>query len=79
MTGAPEYGLADQVTAQLGLAVTFATVYDQLDNVDLSTEALNIGVPVYFVEGRADQNSTSALAVECMNRMKGTIEASRLA
>lgn len=61
MTEGPEYGLADQVGAQLGLALTFAVVYDQLDNIDLATQAKVLDVPVYFVEGRYDLNARTDL------------------
>jgi len=61
MTEGPEYGLADQVGAQLGLALTFAVVYDQLDSIDLANQAALIKVPVYFVEGRYDLNARTDL------------------
>lgn len=61
MTEGPEYGLADQVGAQLGLVLTFAVIYDQLDNVDLTREANFLKVPVYFAEGRFDLNARTDL------------------
>ena len=62
MTDGPEYGVADTVASFLGGAVTFARVYDQLDEVDLDSQATKLGVPVWFVEGRHDLNSFPVLA-----------------
>ena len=61
MTEGSEYGLGDQVGAQLGLALTFAVVYDQLDNIDLARQAAVLQVPVYFAEGRFDLNARTDL------------------
>lgn len=61
MAEGPEYGLADQVGVLLGLGLTFAVVYDQLDNIDLARQATELKVPVYFVEGRYDLNARTDL------------------
>ncbi len=67
MTSGPECGFADMIGANLGLGLTFAAVYDQLDYVDLVTQAPTLMVPVYFVEGRYDLNAMPALAQQYFN------------
>lgn len=62
MTDSPEYGIADTVASFLGGAITFARVYDQLDEVDLDSQVTALAVPVWFVEGRHDLNSFPVLA-----------------
>lgn len=53
----------DQVVAPVGLGLTFIRVYDQLDDVDLATQARKLDVPVILAEGRHDYNAMSVLAV----------------
>ncbi len=67
MTGTPEYGIADKVASIFGSAVTFALVYDQLDNVDLETQSARLEVPVFFAEGRYDLNAMTVLAERYFN------------
>ncbi len=62
MTETSEYGLADSVAAYLGAAVTFAVVYDKLDDVDLESQAPRLEVPLYLAEGRYDLNAMTPLA-----------------
>lgn len=61
---AQEYGLLDKGYWLLGLARTFTTVYPQIYDVDLRTQATRLEVPVYFVKGRWDINADNALAEE---------------
>jgi len=61
---APEYGLLDKVNWIRGLAATFATVYPQLNDLDLRESAPRLDVPVYFVKGRWDVNAANSLAEE---------------
>lgn len=58
---APEYGLLDKATWIIGLARTFTTVYPQIYDVDLRTEATALEVPVYFIKGRWDINASNSL------------------
>lgn len=67
MTEGSEYGVADTVATFLGLPLTFARVYDQLDQVDLATQATHLEVPVYLVEGRHDLNSFPTIAEDYFN------------
>jgi CubicO group peptidase (beta-lactamase class C family) len=59
---APEYGLLDKVNWIRGLAATFATVYPQLNDLDLRESAPRLEVPVYFIKGRWDVNAANSLA-----------------
>lgn len=61
MLTAPEYGLLDKVRWVLGLMETFSVVYPQLEEVDLTSQAADLEVPVYFLEGRHDVNAMTSL------------------
>jgi pimeloyl-ACP methyl ester carboxylesterase len=61
---APEYGLLDKVNWVRGLAATFATVYPQLNGLDLRESAPRLDVPVYFFKGRWDVNAVNSLLEE---------------
>ena len=61
---APEYGLLDKVNWLLGLMDTFTTVYPQIYDLDFRTQATQLDVPVYFVQGRWDVNAMSSLVEE---------------
>jgi pimeloyl-ACP methyl ester carboxylesterase len=61
---APEYGLLDKVNWIRSLLYTFPQVYAQLNDVDFRTQATTIEVPMYFIRGRWDVNSSNALAEE---------------
>ena len=67
---APEYGLVDKVTWALGLARTFTTVYPQIYDVDLRTQAHRLEVPAYFIVGRWDRNAIPELAEEYFNMLE---------
>ena len=58
---AQEYGLLDKAFWVLGLANTFKTVYPQIYDVDLRTQAPSLEVPVYFIKGRWDINASNSL------------------
>jgi pimeloyl-ACP methyl ester carboxylesterase len=58
---APEYGLVDKVNHTRGLIDSFAVVYPQLKDLDFTTQAHTLDVPVYFLAGRHDVNAMSAL------------------
>ncbi len=55
--GAPEYGLLDKFNWLLGLVNTFEQVYPQLADLDFTTQAARLDVPVYFVKGSWDVNA----------------------
>jgi pimeloyl-ACP methyl ester carboxylesterase len=61
---APEYGLLDKVNWVLSLLRTFPHVYAQLNDLDLRVEAPALDVPVYFIRGRWDFNTSHRLAGE---------------
>ncbi|NJP04773.1 MAG: alpha/beta hydrolase [Chloroflexaceae bacterium] len=61
---AQEYGLMDKVSWVLSLLHTFPHVYAQLNDLDLRIEAPSLDVPVYFIRGRWDFNTSHRLAEE---------------
>ncbi|PQJ27013.1 hypothetical protein BSZ35_18775 [Salinibacter sp. 10B] len=58
---APEYGFWDKVNWVRGLAKVFNVVYPQLEDLDLTTQAAEVEVPVYFFVGRHDVNAMTTL------------------
>lgn len=61
---APEYGLLDKLYWLLGLHDVFVTVYPQIYDLDLRTQASQLDIPVYFIQGRWDVNSSNSLLQE---------------
>jgi pimeloyl-ACP methyl ester carboxylesterase len=68
---APEYGLVDKVNHTRGLIASFAVVYPQLRDLDFTTQADKLDVPVYFLVGRNDVNAMSSL----VERYYGVLQA----
>lgn len=64
---AREYGLWDRVNFDRGLIESFAVVYPQLRDLDFTTQANKIDVPMYFLHGRNDVNATAALVERYFN------------
>lgn len=58
---APEYGLWDKVNWVRGLIEVFNAVYPQLADLDLTQQAAELRVPVYFFVGRHDVNAMTSL------------------
>lgn len=58
----PEYSPLDLVNIVRGLLDTFATLYPQLQDVDLRQTAVRLEVPVHLVEGRYEPRGRKALA-----------------
>lgn len=58
---APEYGLVDKINHTRGLIESFQVVYPQLKDLDFTTQARELEVPVYFFAGRNDVNAMSSL------------------
>jgi len=58
---APEYGLLDKVNYLRGLYETYTFLYPQLKDLDFTTQANKLEVPVYFFEGRKDVNAMTSL------------------
>ncbi len=57
----PEYGLLDKVNWVRGLIEVFNKVYPQLADLDFTTQANHLDVPVYFMVGRYDVNAMASL------------------
>jgi len=64
---APEYGLIDKINHTRGLIGSFEAVYPQLQNVDFTTQAAKLEVPVYIFVGHDDVNAMSSLVEEYFN------------
>ena len=64
---APEYGLVDKINHTRGLIQSFEVVYPQLQDVDFTTQAAMLDVPVYIFVGRNDVNAMSSLVEEYFN------------
>jgi pimeloyl-ACP methyl ester carboxylesterase len=64
MAGIPEYRPLDHLYTLAGTALTYGTVYPQLEaeGVDLVKQVPELQVPVYLAEGRWDINAPPALA-----------------
>jgi pimeloyl-ACP methyl ester carboxylesterase len=61
---APEYGLVDKINHTRGLMESFEVVYPQLQEVDFTTQATKLEIPVYIFAGRDDVNAMSSLVEE---------------
>jgi hypothetical protein len=58
---AREYGLVDKVNFDRGLIESYAVVYPQLRDLDFTTQAARLQVPMYFLVGRQDVNAMASL------------------
>jgi pimeloyl-ACP methyl ester carboxylesterase len=58
---APEYGLLDKINHTRGLVDSFQQVYPQLEDLDFTTQAAALEVPVYIFAGKDDVNAMSSL------------------
>jgi pimeloyl-ACP methyl ester carboxylesterase len=58
---APEYGLLDKINHTRGLVDSFQQVYPQLEDLDFTTQAATLEVPVYIFAGKDDVNAMSSL------------------
>lgn len=61
---APEYGYVDKLNHTLGLIQSFKVVYPQLQDLDFTTQATRLEVPVYIFLGRHDVNAMTSLVEE---------------
>ena len=64
---APEYGYVDKINHTRGLIDSFAVVYPQLEDLDFTTQAAKLDVPVYIFVGRDDVNAIASLAENYYN------------
>lgn len=64
---AREYGYVDKVNFDRGLIDSFPVVYEQLRDLDFTTQAARLDVPVYFLHGRNDVNAVAALVERYYN------------
>jgi pimeloyl-ACP methyl ester carboxylesterase len=66
---AREYGLVDKLNFARGLIESYAVVYPQLRDLDFTTQAARLDVPVYFLVGRQDVNAMASLVERYYNRL----------
>jgi len=64
---AREYGLLDKVNFARGLVESFTVVYPQLQDLDFTTQAARLDLPVYFLVGRQDINAMASLVERYYN------------
>lgn len=67
---APEYGLLDKVNHTRGLVDSFSVVYPQLKDLDFTTQANKLQVPVYLFVGKNDVNAMASLAERYYNSLE---------
>lgn len=64
---AREYGYVDKVNFARGLVDEFTVLYPQLRDLDFTTQAAEVRVPMYFLVGRHDVNAMTSLVEEYYN------------
>ena len=64
---ADEYGLVDKFNFYRGLVQSFTVVYPQLVDLDFTTQAAKMEVPMYFLVGRQDVNAMASLVERYYN------------
>lgn len=64
---AEEYGWLDKINHTRGLVESFTVVYPQLRDLDFTTQAAKLDVPVYIFAGRDDVNAMSSLVERYYN------------
>jgi pimeloyl-ACP methyl ester carboxylesterase len=69
---AREYGLLDKVNFARGLVESFTVVYPQLYDLDFTTQAARLDLPVYFLVGRQDINAMASLVERYYNVLEAT-------
>jgi pimeloyl-ACP methyl ester carboxylesterase len=68
--GIPEYRPLDFLYMLAGTAITYGTIYPQLEAEGVDLEAVpTVHVPVYLVEGRWDLNAPPALAEHYLQKL----------
>jgi pimeloyl-ACP methyl ester carboxylesterase len=58
---AREYGLVDKVNFARGLLDSYPVLYPQLRDLDFTTQAAKLDVPIYFLHGQKDVNASAPL------------------
>lgn len=64
---ATEYGYVDKINHTLGLMKSFEVIYPQLKDLDFTTQAARLDVPVYLFAGRDDVNAMSSIVERYYN------------
>lgn len=58
---APEYGYVDKLNHTRDLIESFTVVYPQLSDLEFTTQATSLDVPVYIFLGQRDANAMTSL------------------
>ncbi len=66
----PEYGWVDKLNWYRGFIDVFTVVYPQIADLDFTTQATQLKVPVYFAEGRYDINAMASLVEKYYNTLQ---------
>jgi pimeloyl-ACP methyl ester carboxylesterase len=64
---AREYGLLDKLNFARGLIDSYPVLYPQLRDLDFTTQAATVDVPMYFLVGRRDVNAVASLVERYYN------------
>jgi len=64
---APEYGYVDKINHTRGLVESFNVIYPQLKELDFTTQAPKLNVPVYLFARREDVNAMSSIVERYYN------------
>jgi pimeloyl-ACP methyl ester carboxylesterase len=67
---APEYGFVDRLNFDRGLVESFTTLYPQLRDLDFTTEAPELEVPMFFLAGRNDVNAVAAILERYVDQLR---------
>jgi|SRR5690625_777266 len=66
----PEYTLIEQARAMGGIIDTFAVLYPQLQDMNFRTDARQLDVPVFIVEGKYESPGRAELAMEWFEQLE---------
>lgn len=64
---AKEYGFIDKLNFDRGLIESYQVLYPQLKDLDFTTQATKLDVPVYFLVGRKDVNAVASMVERYYN------------
>jgi pimeloyl-ACP methyl ester carboxylesterase len=67
---ATEYGYIDRVNFGVGLYRSFTKLYPQLEQLDFTTQARKLDVPVYFLVGKKDVNAVASIVERYHNMLE---------
>lgn len=69
LLSASEYGWQDRIDAFRGIFAGMRLMWPKIVSIDLRVQAPELGVPVYFLEGRHDQEAPAVLAEQYFEQL----------